>query len=86
LQLTRVEFIAQSDIKEAGNHSIDSILWVLVRHQLRAVGRFDPDCVWAPGLRGLTHDDSQPDGRWERRDAFQATSSGKMLLKTSCPS
>ena len=68
-QLTRVEFITQSDIKDAGNHGIDSILWVLVRHQLLAVGRFDPDCVRV-GLRGLTHDDGQPDGRWERRERF----------------
>jgi hypothetical protein len=66
-QLTRVEFVTQSDIKDAGSHGIDSILWVLVRHQLLAVGRFDPDCVGA-GLRGLTHDDRQPDGRWERRE------------------
>src|ERR1700739_1711500 len=68
-QLTRVEFITQSDIKDAGNHGIDSIFRVLVRHQLRAVRRFDPDCVRA-GLRGLTHDDGQPDGRWERRARF----------------
>jgi hypothetical protein len=68
-QLTRVEFITQSDIKDAGNHGIDSILWVLVRHQLLAVGGFDPDFVRA-GLRGLTHDDGQPDGRWERRERF----------------
>ena len=33
-QLTRVEFITESDIKDAGNHGIDSILRVLVRHQL----------------------------------------------------
>src|SRR6202034_264353 len=68
-QLTRVEFITQSDTRDAGNHGIDSILWVLVRHPLRAVGRFDPDCVRA-GLRGLTHYDGQPDGRWERREWF----------------
>jgi hypothetical protein len=64
-ELTLIEFITQSDIKDARNHGIDSILWMLVRHQLLAVGRFDPDCVRA-GLRGLTHDDGQPDGRWER--------------------
>jgi hypothetical protein len=68
-QLTRVEFIAQSDIKDAGNHGIDTILWVPVRHQLLAVGHFNPDCVRA-GLRGLTHDDGQPDGWWERRERF----------------
>src|ERR1700683_5637338 len=68
-QLTRVEFITQSDIKDAGNHGVDSILRVLVRHQLRAVGRFDPDGVGA-GLRGLTYDDGQQDARWERREGF----------------
>jgi hypothetical protein len=31
-QLNRVEFITQSNIKDAGNHGVDSILWVLVRH------------------------------------------------------
>jgi hypothetical protein len=68
-QLTRVEFITQSDIKDAGNHGIDSILRVPVRHPLLAVWRFDPDRVGA-GLRGLTHDDSQPDRRWKRRERF----------------
>src|SRR5208282_872990 len=68
-QLTRVEVIAQSDIKDAGDHGINSILRMLVRHQLHAVGRFDPDCVRA-GLRGLTDYDGQPDGRWERRKRF----------------
>src|SRR5208283_471228 len=68
-QLTRVELITQSDIEDSGNHGIDSILWVLVRHQLLAVRRFDPDCV-GPGLRWLTHDDGQPDGRWESRERF----------------
>ena len=38
LQLTRVEFITQSDTKDAGNYRIDSILWMLMRHQLLAVG------------------------------------------------
>jgi hypothetical protein len=68
-QLTRVEFITQSDIKHAGNHGIDSILRVLVRHELRAVGRFDPDGV-RTGLRGLTHDDGQQDARWKLRERF----------------
>jgi len=68
-QLTRVEFIAQSDIKNARNHRKDSIFRVLVRHQLHAVGRFDPDGVRA-GLRRLTHDDGQPDRRRERRERF----------------
>ena len=66
-QFTRIEFITQSDIKDAGYHGIDSILWVFVRHQLRTVGRFDPDRVRA-GFRGLTLYDGQPDGRWERRE------------------
>jgi hypothetical protein len=33
------------------------------------VGQFDPDRVRA-GPRGPTHDDGQPDGRWERRERF----------------
>ena len=66
-ELTRVELVTQSDIEDAGNHGIDPILGVLVRHQLLAMGRFDPDRVRA-GLRGPTHDDGQPDRRWERRE------------------
>jgi hypothetical protein len=61
--------IAQSDIKDAGNDGIDSILRVLVRHQFLAARHFDPDCVRA-GFRGLTDDDGEPDGRWERRERF----------------
>ncbi len=68
-ELTRVEFITQSDIKDAGNHGIDAILRVLVRHQLRAVGRFDPDGVRA-GLRGLAHDDGQQDAGRKLRERF----------------
>jgi len=68
-QLTRVEFIAESDIKDAGNHGVNTILWVHVRHKLLAVGHFNPDCVRA-GLRGLTHDDGQPDIWRERRERF----------------
>jgi hypothetical protein len=35
LHLTRVEFGTKSDMKDAGNHHLDSIFWVLlVRHQL----------------------------------------------------
>src|ERR1700730_9782176 len=40
-----------------------------VRHQLLAVGHFDPDCVRA-GLRGLPDDDGEPDGRWESWERF----------------
>jgi len=69
LQLTRVEFITQSDMKDSGNNGIDSILRVLVRHQFFAVWNFDPDGVRA-GLGGLTDDDGEPDGRWERRERF----------------
>jgi hypothetical protein len=68
-QLARVELIAQPDIKDTGNNGIDSILRVLVRHQFLAVRHFDPDGVRA-GLRGLTDDDGEPDGRWERRERF----------------
>src|ERR1700722_703407 len=68
-ELARLEFITQSDIKHAGNHSIDAIFRVLVRHQLRAVRRFDPDGVRAR-LRGLTHDDRQQDARRKLRERF----------------
>src|SRR3984885_12729060 len=83
-QLTRVELIAQSDIKDAGNNGIDTILWAPVRHQLLAVGHFDPDCVRA-GLRGLAHDDGQPDGRWERRERFPIDIFGQDGFKNLLP-
>src|SRR5271154_3962547 len=69
LQLARIEFVTKSDVKNAGNYGIDAILRVLVRHQLHAMGRFDPDCVRA-GLRGLPYEYGEPDGRWERRERF----------------
>ena len=70
-QLTRVEFIAEADVKDSGNHGVNSILWMPVRHQLLTMRHFDPDGVRA-GLRGLTHDDGQPDGRRERWERFQS--------------
>jgi len=68
-QLIRVEFITQPDIKDARNHGVDSVLRVLVRHQLLATGHFDPDSVRAR-LRGLPDDDGKPYGGWERRERF----------------
>ena len=84
LQLTRVEFITQSDMKDAGNHGINSILRMPVRHQLLAVGHFDPDCVRAR-LRGLTDDDSQPDGWWERRERFPIDIFGQDAFENVLP-
>src|ERR1700676_3308034 len=69
LQLFRIELIAQTDVENARDYRIDTILRVSVWHQLNAVGHSDPDGVRA-GLRGLTHDDSQADRRWERREGL----------------
>ena len=84
-QLTRVEFIPQSEIKDAGNHGVDSILRVLVRHQLRAVGRFDPDCVRTGSKGRPTTTASRTEGG-NAGNGFQSISSGRKVLKTSCPS
>src|SRR5580704_15301047 len=64
-----------------------------VRHQLRIVWRFDPDCV-RPGLRRLPYDDGQPDGGGERRerlpidilrqDGFENILPGLVGLNTLC--
>src|SRR5271156_3040590 len=83
-ELARVEFITHSDIKDAGNYGIDSILRVLVRHQLRAVWRFDSDGVRG-GLRGLTHDDGQQDARRERRERFPIDIVGQDGLENTLP-
>jgi hypothetical protein len=69
LQRFRIELLAQSDVENTRDYCIDSILRVPVRHQFNAMGHSDPDRV-GPGLRGLTHDDSQADRRWERREGF----------------
>jgi hypothetical protein len=83
-QLTRVKLITQSDIKDAGNNGIHSIFWVLVRHQLLAVRHFDPDGVRA-GLRGLTHDNGEPDSRWERRKRLPIDIFGQDGLENLLP-
>jgi hypothetical protein len=53
-----------------------------VWHQLNAMGHSDPDRIGS-GLRGLTHDDSQADRRWKRREGLM--SSDTTDLKSSWP-
>src|ERR1700733_5945246 len=84
LELTRVEFITQSDIEHAGNHGIDAIFRVLVRHQLRAVRRFDPDGVRA-GLRRLAHDDGQHDATWKLRERLPIDIVGQNSFENVLP-
>src|ERR1700722_4420705 len=55
-----------------------------VRHQLLAVGYFDSDCVRAR-LRGLTHDDSQPDGCRECRERFPIDIFGQDAFENVLP-
>jgi len=69
LQCGSVELIAQADVENTRDYCIDSVLRVSVGHQLNAVGYSDPDRVGS-GLRGLTHDDSQADRRWERGEGL----------------
>ena len=45
LQLFGVELIAQTDVENAGDYCIDTILGVSVWHQLNAVRYSDPDRV-----------------------------------------
>ena len=79
-----VELIAQADVENARNNCVDTILRVPVWHQLNAMGYSDPDRVGS-GLRGLTHDDSQVDRRWERREGFPVDVFDRTDLKTSWP-
>jgi hypothetical protein len=69
LQLFRIELLAQADVENTRDYCIDSVLRVSVWHQLNAMGHSDPDRVGS-SLRGLTHDDSQADRRWKRREGF----------------
>jgi hypothetical protein len=71
LRLFRIELIAQTDVENAGDYRIDTIVRVSVGHQLNAMGHSDPDRVGS-GHRGLTRDDSQADQRWKRREGFPA--------------
>jgi hypothetical protein len=43
LQLIGVELAAETDVENAGDHCIDTILRVSVSHQLYAVGHSAPD-------------------------------------------
>src|ERR1700728_156363 len=69
LQLFRIELLAQADVENARDYCIDTVFRVPVRHQLNAMGHSNPDGVGS-GLQGLTHDDSQADRMWERREGL----------------
>jgi hypothetical protein len=56
--------LPKAHVEDAGNHRIDAILRVLVRHQLDARGDLDPDDVW-PWFRWIADDDCQS-RRWRK--------------------
>ena len=47
LEFASIELIADADIENAGNHSVDPILRVTMRHQLYAMRHSDPDRIRA---------------------------------------
>src|SRR5260370_23602629 len=63
-QLLDIELLAYSAIENARYHCVDSILRMLVRHQLHAMWHFDPDHIHA-GLIRLADEDSKSDWSWE---------------------
>jgi len=67
LQLFRIELLAQADVENTGDYRTDTILRVSVWHQLNSMGHSNPV---GSGLRGLTHNDSEADRRWERREGL----------------
>jgi hypothetical protein len=69
LEIFRLESRAQADVKDAGNHRVNSILRVLMRHKLHARRNLDPDQVRS-GLSGLSNKHGQPRRRRKRRERF----------------
>src|SRR5882757_3848079 len=66
LHLVAVELIAEADIEHARHDRVDTVLRVLVRHQLHAGGHLDPDDVRS-GLTGLADEHGESGRGWKGR-------------------
>ena len=60
-----IELIAQADVEDPRNDRINAVLGMPVRHQLHAMGHFDPDRVCS-GLQGVANQNGQARLRRER--------------------
>src|SRR5258705_12702143 len=58
LHLVAIEGLPEADVKNARHDRVDTILWMLVRHQFRAVRHLDPGHV-RTGFRGMAYKDRQ---------------------------
>src|SRR5712672_855052 len=67
LHLVTIEGLPEPDVKNARHDRVDTILWMLVRHQFRAVRRLDPHDIRS-GLTRLSNKHRQPNRRRERRE------------------
>src|SRR5712675_2246805 len=67
LHLVTIEGLPEPDVKNARHDRVDTILWMLVRHQFRAVRHLDSDHV-RTGLGGMANQDRQTSRGRERRE------------------
>ena len=67
LHLVAIEGLPEPDVKNARHDRVDTILWMLVRHQFRAVRHLDPDHV-RTGFRGMAYKDRQASPGRKRRE------------------
>jgi len=79
LHLIAVELVAETDVENARQDRVDTILRVPVRHEFHAGRHFDPYRVRAR-RRGLRRTEGGNAG-----NGFQSISSGRIDLKTVCP-
>lgn len=64
-QRVRIELLTQSNVENTGDHGVDSILRVPVRHQLHTARYVDPDRIGAR-LRRMTDYNGEANRRWKR--------------------
>ena len=67
MQLLDVELIAQADVENAGDDSVNPILGMAVGHQLHPTGQEDPNCIRSR-LEGLADKNREARRRGEGRE------------------
>src|SRR5258708_5190793 len=82
LHLVAIEGLPEPDVKNARHDRVDAILWMLVRHQFRAVGHLDPDHV-RTGFRGMAYKDRKTSPRRKRRERIPVDVFGQDHSKIS---
>jgi hypothetical protein len=82
LTLIGVELAAGTDVENAGDHRIDTILRVSVRHQLYAVRHSDPDRI-GPASEGWPTTTAKLTEAGKAAKGFHSMFSGETDLKTA---